>query len=152
MIEGQMKYTGHTIVFKEHPDYVSLLISISNCPVKCPGCHTPELQEDIGEVFTIDTLKDLIVKYYELIHNVIFFGGDQYPLQIIEMLKLCKDFNLKTTIWTGMEDIAPCIKMYVDYLKTGPYIESKGGLDCKTTNQKYIDINTGKDIVIHGTI
>lgn len=145
---GDMKYTGHTIVFKEHPEYVSLLISISNCPVKCQKCHTPELQKDVGEVFTIETLKDLIVKYYGLIQNVIFFGGDQYTIQIIEMLKLCHEFELKTTIWTGREDIAPCIKMHVDYLKTGPYIESKGGLECPNTNQRYIDTKTGKDIVI----
>ncbi len=145
---GDMKYTGHTIVFKEHPDYVSLLLSISNCPVKCPDCHTPELQKDIGEVLTIEKLKDLIVKYYGLIQNVIFFGGDQYTIQIVEMLKLCHEFGLKTTIWTGREDITPCIKMYVDYLKTGPYIDSKGGLECSNTNQRYIEVKTGKDIVL----
>jgi anaerobic ribonucleoside-triphosphate reductase activating protein len=145
-----MKSTGHTIVFKEHPDYVSLLISISNCPVKCEKCHTPELQQDIGEEFTEEKLTNLLLKYDGLIQNVIFFGGDQYPVEIVALLKICKKFNLKTTLWTGMLDIAPCIKMYVDYLKTGPYIESKGGLNSPTTNQRYIEVKTGKEIKLYG--
>jgi len=147
--EDDIKYTDAHIVFKEHPDHVSLLFQVSKCPHRCKNCHTPELQEDIGKHLTLEVLRDYIVKYYNAIGNVIFFGGNQHKEQFVELLKLCKDFGLKTTLWTGDDNIDEDIKMYLNYLKTGLYIEELGALGTPGTNQKYIDLKTGKDIVIN---
>ena len=55
-----MKYTDVQIGFQEFPDEISLLINISNCPFHCPGCHSPELREDIGTELTKKELSNLI--------------------------------------------------------------------------------------------
>ena len=49
-----MKYTDTQITFSEFPDEIALCINISNCPFHCPGCHSPELWEDIGTELTYD--------------------------------------------------------------------------------------------------
>ena len=60
-----MKYTDTQIGFQEFPDEISLLINISNCPFHCPGCHSPELWEDVGTELNYDEVEKLINVYYE---------------------------------------------------------------------------------------
>ena len=55
-----MKYTDTQITFTEFPDEISLCINISNCSFHCPGCHSPELWEDIGTELTEEELSKLI--------------------------------------------------------------------------------------------
>ena len=43
-----MKYVNESVVFAEIPDEVTLAINISNCPCRCPGCHSKFLWGDIG--------------------------------------------------------------------------------------------------------
>ena len=40
------------ITFSEVPDEISLCINISNCPIKCPDCHSKFLWENIGKEIT----------------------------------------------------------------------------------------------------
>ena len=42
------KYLDTQIVFAEIPDEITLAINITNCPFRCPDCHSPELQRNIG--------------------------------------------------------------------------------------------------------
>ena len=39
-----LKYAGYDIVFQEIPDEVTLAISLTNCPNRCPGCHSPSAE------------------------------------------------------------------------------------------------------------
>ncbi len=64
-----------SITFAEIPDEICLCINISNCPHKCPGCHSKYLQTDIGKVITDEVLHDLIVNN-KGITCVVFMGGD----------------------------------------------------------------------------
>ena len=47
-----LKFVGTDIVFQEFPDEVTLAINISNCPCRCPGCHSPFLWKDTGTELT----------------------------------------------------------------------------------------------------
>ena len=38
-----LKYLNCQVTFAEVPDEISLCINITNCPNRCPGCHSPEL-------------------------------------------------------------------------------------------------------------
>lgn len=144
-----MKYSKFDIVFKEHPNHVSLAFQITGCKNRCIGCHSPELQEDIGSELTETVLKNILIKYHGLVDNVIFFGGyHDYPT-LLSLLKICKDNNFKTTLWTGCETVSDEIKAFLDYLKIGPYIKERGTLGSKDSNQKYFEVKTNKEIVIN---
>jgi len=129
------------IVFQEVPDEVSLVLEITNCPYRCEGCHTPELQEDIGEELTPEALSYLITANSlhddPFISCVLFMGGDHHP-ELIDFLKLCKSRKLKTALYTGSDDVSDELKEQLDYLKTGKYIKELGPLGSPTTNQKFV--------------
>ena len=55
-----MKYVDTKVVFSEIPDEITLAINISGCPVKCFGCHSKYLWEDVGEPLNSDSLHHLI--------------------------------------------------------------------------------------------
>ena len=55
-----IKYHEAKVVFREIPDEVTLAISISNCPLKCIGCHSPELRYDSGSELDSYILDELI--------------------------------------------------------------------------------------------
>ena len=56
-----MKYVDAKIVFQEIPDEITLAISISGCTIHCAGCHSKYLWDDVGELLTIDSLKQLLI-------------------------------------------------------------------------------------------
>ena len=76
-----IKFSNVEVVFAEVPDEVSLAINITNCPHKCKDCHSPWLQEDVGQPLTEDLLNSLLAEY-DYITCVLFMGGDQSPEQI----------------------------------------------------------------------
>lgn len=47
-----LKYVNTGVVFQEIPDEVTLAVNISNCPCRCPGCHSRYLWGDVGEPLT----------------------------------------------------------------------------------------------------
>ena len=57
-----IKYLNTMVTFAEIPVEVTLSINITNCQNKCPGCHSPELRENIGTELTKDELNNLINK------------------------------------------------------------------------------------------
>ena len=147
-----MKYTEELITLQEVPGEVSLTLSISGCRLRCVSCHSPHLREDIGKVLDenelIRLLETHISKHTGLFNVtcVCFLGGDQFVSDIIPLLKICKNLNLKTCIYTGNTSIDPLILPYLTYLKTGPYVEKFGPLTSKTTNQKFIRVSDNTDL------
>ena len=55
-----LKYTTVQVTFREIPDEITLCINISNCPIRCPDCHSKELWNDIGTDLTPEELQQLI--------------------------------------------------------------------------------------------
>jgi anaerobic ribonucleoside-triphosphate reductase activating protein len=136
-----LKYTTTMVTFSEVPDEVALCINLSNCPYHCPACHSKELWGDIGEPLRVGKLIDLI-EANKGITCVCFMGGDSDLEELYTIFKfmpmLYKD--LKVAWYTGREDI-PADLPAIDYIKIGPYIEEKGPINKRTTNQRLIMFN-----------
>lgn len=133
-----LKYVDSEVTFSEIPDEISLAINISNCPCKCPGCHSPYLAEDIGERLRYDNLISLIHKN-KGITCVAFMGGDVDPLSVNVYASIIKEQfpNLKVAWYSGRQELSKDINLgNFDYIKLGPYIEELGPLNHKTTNQR----------------
>ena len=55
-------------------------------------------------------------------------GGEWHEDELEEMLRIAKQKGLKTALYTGLKLFRKSIKRQLNYLKTGPWIESLGGL------------------------
>lgn len=134
-----LKYIDTAIVFSEIPDEITLAISISGCRIRCKNCHSQYLWDEIGTELTVEELKKLI-DANSGITCVCFMGGDQdleTLCKLANSIKLRSDVSYKIAWYTGREDMPSSeITQYFDYIKLGPYIEEKGPLTSRTTNQK----------------
>ena len=146
-----LKVASYDVVFQEIPGEVTLALNLSNCPCHCPGCHSPHLEEDIGEVLDEELLDGLIAKYAGLITCVAFMGGDAEPSEVARLAEYIHHTpytihhsHLKTAWYSGRPNtpdnlntlINPNTPIPFDFIKFGPYIESLGGLKSPTTNQR----------------
>ncbi len=131
-----IKYTQYAITFAEVPDEISLTISISNCGGHCPGCHSPELREDIGHDLEAD-LPRLIDKYADQITCVCFLGQGNDIDALEECIEYVYRRGFKTCLYTGVDsfDDIQCNSRYLTYVKVGRYVADLGGLDNPHTNQ-----------------
>lgn len=140
-----IKYYNTNITFREIPDEVCLSINLTNCPYKCEGCHSPQLREDIGEELTFNKLVELIKKNPG-ISCVLFLGGDANYKEIedlvFKLLANSIDPSLKVAWYSGRTEIPKDLNAFVfDYIKIGPYIKERGGLDNPNTNQRLYKVN-----------
>lgn len=141
-----MRYTTSKIVFQEVPKEISLLFSITGCPLRCNGCHSKELwDKNNGDILDNNVLISSIEKYLGMITCVVFLGGEWHD-DLFALLDICKSYSLKTCLYTGLNDVDVKIKSKLNYLKTGRWIESLGGLDSSKTNQRFVDLDTKKDL------
>lgn len=149
-----LKYTTYDITFSEIPGETCLTINLSNCPNKCPGCHSPELQEDIGEELTEHIVLDLLQKYPN-VTCLCLMGGDNNYKEVERQLVGYKAYMayvepnapyVKTAWYSGRENLPEDMLWgYIDYIKLGPYIEELGGLDNPTTNQRLYQVKIEND-------
>lgn len=133
-----LKCYSYDIVCQEIPDEITLAVNISCCPNRCPGCHSPWLWEDSGELMTEEMLISLIDKYSAAITCFCFMGGDAEPSEIERLAILIRSRypHIRTAWYSGRETLPDGFKVTVlDYLKLGPYIEALGGLKSENTNQ-----------------
>lgn len=114
-------------------------INISNCPCRCPGCHSSYLWKDIGEPLTTDTLDGFVRDYGADITCVCFMGGDADP-QYVNMLAryMHREYPSVRVAWySGRSRIPATVhRPDFDYIKVGPYIRHLGSLKERTTNQR----------------
>ena len=146
-----MKYTETMIVFSEIPNHITLDINISNCPHRCPECHSPWLREDIGKELNEEALSYLI-EYNKGIDCVLLSGGDAEHEKILELAKFIKQKypKIKTAWYSGDDEIDTKIwdAKVLDFYKVGSYKKEFGPLDKETTNQKLYELSDGgyKDV------
>ena len=149
-----LKYVNYEVVFAEIPDEISLAINISNCPCKCPGCHSPYLAEDIGTLLTQRRLKDIIEKN-KGITCVCFMGGDLEPHYINTLAKQIKETtDLKVGWYSGRQLLSAEIDpKWFDFIKIGPYVEQFGPLNNPNTNQIMYKVvhENGKNVLLNIT-
>lgn len=139
-----MKFVDTKVVFREVPEELALAINISGCPVKCPGCHSSYLAQDIGEILDTKSLASLI-DANPGISCVSFMGGDADPdyLKVLigwmrenhPSVKVCwySGRTLENAESYGMPDV-------LDFIKVGPFTDECGPLDSETTNQRFYQI------------
>ena len=142
-----LKFISYDIVGQEVPDEVALAINITNCPIHCQGCHSPWLWEDNGFILDGKAIDKLMKIYGKDITCVCFMGGDSEPLNVNALAKYVKDKypKIKTALYSGRMILYPCIELKNwDFIKIGPYIEERGGLSSKTTNQRFFRVDGEK--------
>ena len=134
-----LKYVNTGIVFQEIPDEVTLAINISNCPCRCPGCHSHYLWDDIGLPLDTDAIDAFVQKYSDDITCIAFMGGDNDPRAVNLLAQYIHEAwpQFKVAWYSGRLRIVPQInKADFDYIKVGPYIRHLGPLSKPTTNQR----------------
>jgi anaerobic ribonucleoside-triphosphate reductase activating protein len=132
-----------SVCFAEIREEISLGLNLSCCPHRCPGCHSPYLQTNIGNELTIDIIESLIEKNHG-ITCVLFMGGDNDKETLKQFGSFVKSKNLKSAWYSGETELdLNEYRKYFDYIKVGPYIESLGPLNVKTTNQRLYQISNG---------
>lgn len=146
----RLKYAGHSVVFQEVPNEIALAFNITGCPHGCPGCHTPELREDIGRPL-LDDLDSLLKWYRHAITCVCFMGGDHCIDELKEALQIAKDAGKKTCLYSGSDTASEFAELIplLDYLKVGHYDNQLGGLNNPNTNQfmlAFDECGNGTDI------
>jgi len=138
-----MYYHDFQVVLQEVPGEVSLCFSISGCPLRCKGCHSPFLwKEGSGSLLNKNTYLSLLNKYKNLASCVLFMGGEWHEKELVEYLKIANKNHYKTCLYTGEEQISESILNELNWIKTGKWEALKGGLDKPTTNQKFINVKT----------
>jgi anaerobic ribonucleoside-triphosphate reductase activating protein len=144
-----MKFLFSDIVFQEVPNEISLAFFITGCPLRCQGCHSPELRnKNLGNILTDESFKSNIEGYKNYITCVLFMGGEWEESELKHKLTIIKEEypNLKTCLYTGEKDVSNELKELLTYLKTGEYNENFGGLDKLSTNQNFINIQTSENL------
>lgn len=134
-----LKYVNTGVVFQEIPDEVTLSINISNCPCRCPGCHSKYLWANIGVPLTPKVLDAFVNDYGKDITCICFMGGDAEPESVNQLAQYLhrEHPQYKVAWYSGKTVISRRIeKGDFDYIKIGPYIEHLGCLKDRTTNQR----------------
>ena len=148
-----MKYYNYDIVFQEIPDEVTLAVNITNCPNRCPGCHSPHLWEDVGEPLTEEVLDALMARYGRLVTCVCFMGGDGRLAELERLaLHLRRHYRVKTAWYSGQYALPQHLELF-DFVKTGPYLRERGGLKSPGTNQRLYQVSradgTLRELFLH---
>ena len=142
-----LRLAGYDIVFQEIPGEVTLALNISGCPNRCAGCHSPHLQQDIGELLDEGLLAGLLETYGGSVTCVCFMGGDSDPAEVERLSLFIRSETgnvLKTAWYSGNQDFpGRCSWKSFDFIKLGPYVQYLGGLDSPRTNQKFYRIKDG---------
>ena len=143
-----LKYTDYDIVFQEIPDEVTLAINLSNCPNRCKGCHSPYLQHDVGETLTEENLSVLLQKYGKAVTCVCFMGGDADTYDVAYFANFLQQQQIapvKVGWYSGKQELPDGFPIRnFQYIKLGPYVESRGGLKSEQTNQRLYKIVQGE--------
>jgi len=142
-----MNYLTRRILFQEIPEEISLSYLITGCPLRCVGCHsTDSWNSRAGHQLNSTQLQKDILKYKDWVTCVLFMGGEWEASELENLLDLCISQGIKTALYTGLDVIAPSILQRLTFLKTGSYRADLAGLDSLNTNQKLIEVNTGRTL------
>ena len=141
-----LRYQHEEVVWIEVPGEVSLAYQFTGCPLRCKGCHSADTWKlGSGRLLEPDYFSKRLQQYKNLITCVLFMGGEWLPNELLPYLQLAREANLKTCLYTGLEEeqVPTELLPLLDYLKTGPWIPERGGLDNPNSNQRFIDQHSG---------
>ena len=134
-----LKDVNSDVVFQEIPDEVTLAINITNCPCRCPGCHSRYLWEDVGLPLNTEAIDDFVEEYGDDITCLAFMGGDSDPKGVNILAQYIHEEypQFKVAWYSGKTVISAAVnRADFDYIKIGPFIRHLGPLKSPTTNQR----------------
>lgn len=115
----------------DFPGCLAAVVFFKGCPLRCPFCHNPELQENdgVGDITWAEVISFLKMRKGKL-DGVVFSGGE--PLMqsdIVDLAKQVKELGFKVGIHTS--------GVYTDKLREiAPYLDWVG-MDIKAPWNKY---------------
>lgn len=140
-----MNIYKYDIVFQEVPEHIALAFYVCGCPLKCEGCHSPELWNlQSGFTLTPTLFLELLERYQGKADCVLFMGGEWHHGELIGFLQKAQQLQYKTALYTGLDQIPTDLKSNLDFLKTGPWKKELGGLNSPSTNQIFMDLTNNK--------
>ena len=136
------------ITFNEVPDKMAVYFELGDCEQGCKGCHSPELQNKCTEFVDSNDMVSFAVDQIDAGANaiVVLGGTTARSLTSADMVSLLQDLALiaPVCLYSGSDNdvldkqiasLGNCT-----WLKTGSYQEAKGGLQSRTTNQRFYTI------------
>lgn len=138
------RYHNFDIVFAEIPGETTLAFNITNCPNRCPGCHSPHLTADEGRELDDAELLALLACYGRSVTCVAFMGGDADPQEIARLAGVVrKTYPILHTGWySGRKELPESLAVTsFDYIKLGGWVEALGPLTSPTTNQRLYKVD-----------
>ena len=138
-----------SVVLEEIPGKVSLAVDVSNCPLNCPGCHSPFLQKNIGEELTTSAIDEMIADNFG-VNCFLFFGEGQDDGSFLDLAWHIRDNypEMSIALYSGRSEVPSTYWRVFDYIKVGPYIERLGPLNSPTTNQRLYKVESGRRVDI----
>lgn len=142
-----MKYDQFDVVMQEVPGEISLSFSITGCPIRCEGCHSPYLwKASRGTELDASSYATFLDRYKDYATCVLFMGGEWEEPVLREYLRTAREKGYRTCLYTGREEVSHTLLSELDYLKTGPWIEQCGGLESPTTNQRFVRLSDNANL------
>ena len=142
-----MHYSDVQIVLQEVPGEISICFTITGCKIRCEGFHSPHIwKEYSGNKLTNEYFFEVLSKYKDFATCVLFMGGEWHPNELVHFLKKASKLDYKTCLYTGLDSVDSEISSELTWLKTGAWIEKKGGLENAKTNQVFRDVKTNKKL------
>ena len=129
-----------SVVIEEIPDRVTLAVDISNCQGNCVGCHSPFLKTDVGLELTEEVIDSLVADNFG-VDCFLFLGEGRDPESLLRLAAHVRSTGLAVALYSGRVSVEDEIFMAFDYVKVGPYIESFGPLNSKSTNQRLYKVS-----------
>ena len=108
-------YADLQIVLQEVPGQISLCVSVTGCPLRCKGCHSPFLwKKGTGTPLTDEVFITTLERYKDMISCVLFMGGEWEETALIHKLQNCP------CLW------AAYLPLYRTYRREGTYSYQTG--------------------------
>jgi len=140
-----MYYYNFQVVLQEVPGEVSLCFSISGCPLRCDGCHSPFLWKvGNGRLLTEEGFEHILNQYKKFATCVLFMGGEWHEEELVIFLKQANKKAYKTCLYTGEVQVSEAVLKELTWVKTGKWEQHLGGLNNPETNQKFIEVKTNQ--------
>lgn len=133
-----------SVVIEEIPDRVTLAVDISNCQGNCVGCHSPFLKTDVGDELT-ETVIDRLVSDNFGVDCFLFLGEGNDQDALLRLAAHVRSKGLSAALYSGRKAVEDRIFKAFDYVKVGPYIETFGPLNSRTTNQRLYKVSHSAD-------
>jgi anaerobic ribonucleoside-triphosphate reductase activating protein len=138
-----LKFLDVAVVTEEIPTEISLAIELTKCPHNCPGCHSPQLQQDIGSEVAPELI-DLLLRHNPLITCIVLMGGDNDHAAVAKIADYIRSKNVKAAMYSGDDIIDKSLISHLDYYKVGGYKHEFGPLNSRSTNQHLYQIVNGQ--------